>query len=140
MDFSDLRHNQVVRIDKDVLDDFEMYPDTTIETIIPDEELIRHSEIEESEASTMQTYRICNAPRGFQRFTDKDGEIVAQPQAPRQLGSSRKAAKTIEKEATTPNERDEDSIFGELVVAMLKKMTTDEKKRAKKEIMNLLLQ
>lgn len=36
-------------------------------------------------------------------------------------------------------ERCEDTIFGELVVAMLKKMKPEEKKRAKKEIMNILL-
>lgn len=37
------------------------------------------------------------------------------------------------------SERCEDTIFGELVVAMLKKMKPDDKKRAKKEIMNILL-
>lgn len=37
------------------------------------------------------------------------------------------------------SERCEDTIFGELVVAMLKKMDSEEKKRAKKEIMNILL-
>lgn len=37
------------------------------------------------------------------------------------------------------NKRCEDTIFGELVAAMLKKMNPDEKKRAKKEIMNILL-
>lgn len=36
-------------------------------------------------------------------------------------------------------ERCEDSIFGELVVAMLKKLEPEAKKRAKKEIMNVLL-
>lgn len=35
--------------------------------------------------------------------------------------------------------RCEDQIFGEFVVAMLKKMTPEEKKRTKKEIMNILL-
>lgn len=39
----------------------------------------------------------------------------------------------------TPNERSEEDIFGELVAAMLKKMPPDEKKRTKKEIMNILL-
>lgn len=37
------------------------------------------------------------------------------------------------------NNRCEDTIFGELVTALLKKMEPDEKKRAKKEIMNILL-
>lgn len=37
------------------------------------------------------------------------------------------------------NERCEEDIFGELVAAMLKKMSPAEKKRIKKEIMNLLL-
>lgn len=37
------------------------------------------------------------------------------------------------------HERDEDTIFGELVVAMLKKLSPEEKKQAKKEIMNVLL-
>lgn len=41
--------------------------------------------------------------------------------------------------ASDRNERCEDTIFGELVVAMLKKMNAEEKKRAKKEIMNILL-
>lgn len=40
---------------------------------------------------------------------------------------------------SAPNERCEDTIFGELIVAMLKKMNPEEKKRAKKEIMNILL-
>lgn len=40
---------------------------------------------------------------------------------------------------TASHERCEDSIFGELIVAMLKKLEPDEKKRAKKEIMNILL-
>lgn len=40
---------------------------------------------------------------------------------------------------SSPSERCEDTIFGELVVAMLKKMDPDDKKRAKKEIMNILL-
>lgn len=37
------------------------------------------------------------------------------------------------------NQRCEDTIFGELVVAMLKKLNAEDKKRAKKEIMNILL-
>lgn len=37
------------------------------------------------------------------------------------------------------NNRCEDTIFAELVAAILKKMNPDEKKRAKKEIMNILL-
>lgn len=40
---------------------------------------------------------------------------------------------------SSASERCEDTIFGELVVAMLKKMKPEEKKRAKKEIMNILL-
>lgn len=40
---------------------------------------------------------------------------------------------------SSTSERDEDTIFGELVVAMLKKMQPNDKKRAKKEIMNILL-
>lgn len=42
-------------------------------------------------------------------------------------------------EPKASRERCEDLIFGELVVAMLKKFDTEEKKRAKKEIMNILL-
>lgn len=42
-------------------------------------------------------------------------------------------------EPKASHERCEDSIFGELVVAMLKKLEPNEKKRAKKEIMNILL-
>lgn len=38
-----------------------------------------------------------------------------------------------------PKERCEDEIFGEFVVSMLKKMPTDDKRRAKKEIMNILI-
>lgn len=48
-----------------------------------------------------------------------------------------------ESETNTANidtsKRCEDTIFGELVVAMLQKMGPEEKKRAKKEIMNILL-
>lgn len=43
----------------------------------------------------------------------------------------------IEKKPST--DRCEDAIFGELVTAMLKKLDPEEKKRAKKEIMNILL-
>lgn len=40
---------------------------------------------------------------------------------------------------TNASERCEDTIFGELVVAMLKKLSPEQKKQAKKEIMNILL-
>ncbi|XP_075165341.1 uncharacterized protein LOC142237805 isoform X1 [Haematobia irritans] len=40
---------------------------------------------------------------------------------------------------TSPSERCEDVIFGELVTAMLKRMSEDKKRNIKKEIMNLLL-
>lgn len=39
----------------------------------------------------------------------------------------------------TPEERCEDVIFGELVTSMLKKMDSQNRKRAKKEILNILL-
>lgn len=42
-------------------------------------------------------------------------------------------------DSSSANERCEDTIFGELIVAMLKKMKPEDKKRAKKEIMNILL-
>lgn len=40
---------------------------------------------------------------------------------------------------TNAEQRCEDEIFGEFVVAMLKKLPLEERKRAKKEIMNILL-
>lgn len=44
-----------------------------------------------------------------------------------------------ERKQSAEGERCEDTIFGELVAAMLKKMPTDNKKQAKRNIMNILL-
>lgn len=114
-DFGDLMHNKVARlhIDRSVLDDFDMYPDTTIASIKRQPHVVPEME---------PSYPDERPPNGIQISS---GGI--------------QVTETVEKLPATCSGRDEDEIFGELVVAMLKKMGADQKKSAKKEIMNVLL-
>lgn len=92
-----------------------------------------------NEAVTLETVSKCELNTEYEEFPGNTS-VSENDTIPKEQHTFNKSLETKKlSEPKTSHERCEDSIFGELVVAMLKKLEPEEKKRAKKEIMNILL-
>lgn len=129
MDRSSKRAVSVTQDDGEIEDEFVITADQIDES--SDEKIIP-IEFDESEADQMF----------FARDGDS-GDDVSPKEAETETGwTNRRMPLHWKAETTAPaneDNRTEDQIFGEFVSAMLAKMQPDDKKKAKKEIMNILL-
>lgn len=137
MDFHDLEQisrGEIIQIDESVLIDFDPYPNITIESVRPSKNVKRKTpSIQQRENGADNNATSCTK------------NIVINATSPQRTlpakhrKSNEASTEKTEHVSNQSKDRDEDEIFGELVTAMLKKLSGDDKKRVKKEIMNILL-
>lgn len=138
MDFEDLKQSKTTSfyVTKEMLDNCDIDDSVTLDSItIPKvanskkaNEIGLDSDIP---AKIIRTYALC--PPDIQE------EITVETLPHNPLETDTKSVTQSKMAVIDANERCEDTIFGELVVAMLRKMSPLQKKQAKKEIMNILL-
>lgn len=136
MDFQDLEQisrGEIIQIDESVLIDFDPYPNITIESVLPSKNAKRKL------PSTQQRENGDDNTGSRTKNIVLIEEAPPRTYAPKHRRSTEASTEKTEQVSNQSKDRDEDEIFGELVAAMLKKLSGDEKKRVKKEIMNILL-
>lgn len=138
MDFDEIKRpkKESFCITQEMIDNCDISENVTLDSISVQKSLKSEPETDPVTAahySTEETQTLEQAsPKEQQNIPDK-------PSRQKKKSDKENSTKVDTKSDNSPNERCEDIIFGELVVAMLKKMNPEDKKRAKKEIMNILL-
>lgn len=133
MDFEEFKQpkKESFCVTQEMLDNYDINESITLDSITV-EKLLPVESSTEYQIPTEQTQPLkeCEPISVIQEHIDSDKSTN------RETNTTETKAKFV---ISSTSERCEDTIFGELVVAMLKKMEPDDKKRAKKEIMNILL-
>lgn len=131
MDFEELKNskNETFCVTQEMLDDCDISGSVTLDSI-----LVRKIE-PNSETQNLSNAKIVPSQDNATGEANGERKFLIKPDI-----ISRNETKFDSNTANSDsNQRCEDTIFGELVVAMLKKMSAEDKKRAKKEIMNIML-
>lgn len=138
MKFDDLEQteSEAFCITDQMLDSFDTFSSITIESILSPNQKLQENKASREQAKSRKIDRS-----NSQRRTRNEKQVQKRVGT---MNGKRKSINEIQDienslETSNSNERCEDEIFGELVAVMLKKMNEEEKKRVKKEIMNILL-
>lgn len=134
MNFDDLKRpkQEAFHITKEMLDDCDINESVTFDSI-------SMPKVCDSEPVTQPQCPV----ELVQTHTEPTNQIEPEPSTKTAAESNDKCENNTKEETRASNtiaaQRCEDEIFGEFVVAMLKKLPADERKQVKKEIMNILL-
>lgn len=139
MNFDDLKYpkSESFHVTKEMLDDCDIAESVTFESITMPKALCPNL-ASKSNALSPSSVKIEIHPKE----TDQNRSEYSAENA---IESNDKPRNTLNEETETRStnsnaeQRCEDEIFGDYVVAMLKKLPSEEKKRVKKEIINILL-
>lgn len=118
---------QSFHVTQEMLDNCDINESVTIGPVTDNQTDIEY--LEYSNLASMAEFEIKNDNCGTEKNIPRGKSLSTQ-----RIGSA--VHKNL---SNSTNERCEDAIFGELVAVMLKKLSSEDKKRAKKEIMNILL-
>lgn len=137
MDFEDLKlpRKEAFHITKEMLDGCDINESITFDSISAPKVCDPNLVVETNDAPTNQngpeTGPVHSTKNATER-SEKQKNHAQEETETNKIPDTRISNKNAE-------QRCEDEIFGEFIVAMLKKLPPEEKKRAKKEIMNILL-
>lgn len=134
MDFEDLKlpRTETFHITEEMLDGCDINESVTFDSISAPKVYRSEATVKSNEETTKRV-KLDARPEYSSKNVSEENAI--------QKNNMQEETETAETQASKKNagQRCEDEIFGELIVAMLKKLPPEEKKRAKKEIMNILL-
>lgn len=134
MDFEDLKKSksECFIITREMLDNCDINESITLDSITTPKVLITNK-INDSNSECIVPAKVIRTQSSFSATDDKQSKILTESKTV-PVGEV-----SVETNNTEVESRCEDTIFGELVAAMLKKMSPNQKKQAKRDIMNIIL-
>lgn len=137
MDFEDLKlpKSEAFHFTKEMLDDCDINESVTFDSIsapkVSEPNLVVNTNDVPTNQNGPETGPVQSTKNAIKR-NEKPIKHTQEETETSEIPETRTTNKNAE-------QRCEDEIFGEFIVAMLKKLPPEEKKQAKKEIMNILL-